>query len=241
MARQDGKLAARRGAKPAKGSATKRMETAAPPADVRREPRTPQREPGRQRVGAILQAASALIAEGGLSGLTIDAIVERSGTSKSSMYHFFPDLGSVVQALAERHCTNVEAHGALHAESFDWAEGTTADAVDHYLEPMRDYVRRHPDFLHVMQAAGAGAHDAAHDAGLDSLHVARAERMIAARTRGMRPAQRRARAATIFAMTVGVFEQSMRQSVTVRASMMRELRAALVAFLRSLERGGAGA
>lgn len=232
------KTEARATVRPAVRDRPRTRNVAPPVAPVRtddacRERRAPQHARGQRRVDAILDTAAAIIAEEGMAGLTIDAIIKRSGTSKSSLYHFFPDLENVVRALVERHCANIRDQHDLRPETFDWAAMTTEEAVDRFLQPMRHYIDAHPDFLHVIHAAGA--QEVAHDAGIDALKIARAERLLAARLPGVKPAQRRARAAAWVGMVVGTCQLSGRVSPTLCAGMMRELRQTLVAYLTALE------
>src|SRR5258708_4402445 len=52
---------------------------------------------------AVLDAAAALLAEGGLAATTIDAIRDRSGVSKTTIYKHWPNrLCVAVDAFAER-------------------------------------------------------------------------------------------------------------------------------------------
>jgi AcrR family transcriptional regulator len=199
-----------------------------------RERRAPSHARGRQRVDAILDAASAIIAERGLTELTVEGIARRSETSKSSMYHFFPDLEAVIEALIERHSQTLRASEELRQEAVDWAEMTTEEAVVRFLEPMHTYIGEHPDFIPLLQAIGR-ARGATLLSEVDALQVARAERLVAARAPGSTPAQRRARGAAIVGMVVGVCQLSSRQSPSVSTGMAREMKRALLAYLDSLE------
>jgi AcrR family transcriptional regulator len=202
-----------------------------------RQWRAPQHERGRRRVDAILDAASALLVEGGLAALSVDAVAKRSGTSKSSMYHFFPDRDAIVRALADRHVatiTDYEGFGAADASA--WARLTVEETVDRYLEPFVRYVTEHPDVLPCMRAAARVAGDTAAEAVLDAMALERAERVIGARQPGAKPAERRARAATLYAITVGTMEVLSRlRGGPPRATALRELREVLIAYLVRLE------
>ncbi|HSB53997.1 MAG TPA: helix-turn-helix domain-containing protein, partial [Gemmatimonadales bacterium] len=65
--------------------------------------RQPRQERGERRVEEILDAAAAVIAEGGVEAATTNAIAERAGSSVGSLYHFFPHKDAIVLALAERY------------------------------------------------------------------------------------------------------------------------------------------
>jgi AcrR family transcriptional regulator len=202
-----------------------------------RQWRAPQHERGRRRVDAILDAASALLVEGGLAALSVDAVAKRSGTSKSSMYHFFPDRDAIVRALADRHVATIADYdGFGAADASAWARLTVEETVDRYLEPFVRYVTEHPDVLPCMRAAARVAGDTAAEAVLDALALERAERVIGARQPGAKPAERRARAATLYAITVGTMEVLSRlRGGPPRATALRELREVLIAYLVRLE------
>jgi AcrR family transcriptional regulator len=66
-----------------------------------RVPQAPQRNNGRLRVAAILEAAAAIVDEKGYEGTTMAEIAERSGTKIGSLYRFFPNKESVADTLLE--------------------------------------------------------------------------------------------------------------------------------------------
>jgi len=63
----------------------------------------PKTSRGERRVTMILDAAADLIAEVGYDAVTTNAIALRAGTSIGSLYQFFPNKETLVQALAERY------------------------------------------------------------------------------------------------------------------------------------------
>jgi AcrR family transcriptional regulator len=71
--------------------------------------RAPVQKRGQQRVEAILDAAEAVIGEMGVDAATTNAIAERAGSSVGSLYHFFPNKGAILEALAERYANFMTA------------------------------------------------------------------------------------------------------------------------------------
>jgi AcrR family transcriptional regulator len=61
------------------------------------------------RIAAILAAARALLAENGAAGLSIYAVAERAEMPPSSVYHFFPSVPALLQALT------ADVHAAFRA------------------------------------------------------------------------------------------------------------------------------
>jgi AcrR family transcriptional regulator len=72
---------------------------------------------------AALDAAGALVAEHGLTGVTMSQIAQQSGIGRATLYKYFPDLDSVLLAWHER---QVSAHLRHLAEIADHADGATA-------------------------------------------------------------------------------------------------------------------
>jgi AcrR family transcriptional regulator len=126
-----------------------RKSTAKKPTITAREPRQPR---GQTRVDAILDAASALIAEGGVGQVTMHALARRSGTSIGSLYHFFPDRDSVLDALRQRHSDATRdisrQLGAVPAKV--WRELSTEVVVERLISPFVEYFERYADYLPLM-------------------------------------------------------------------------------------------
>ncbi len=221
--------AARKGSAPASSTAR---------ADAEPERRAPQRAPGRRRVDAILDAASAILVEDGIAGLTMDAIVKRSGTSKSSLYHFFRDLDCVMDALLDRHALTVSAIGEASAtEVVEWGSLSLDETVERFLAPMAHYVTAHPDFLLLIRARGGCNERAMHCTQGEALMIERAEQILLARTPHIPAAERRARATMMFAAVIGTMEIAGRVQVPSRAELMEQARQMLVAYMAAAEAG----
>jgi len=75
------------------------------------------------RIASILDAARALLAKDGTAGLSIYAVAERADIPPSSVYHFFPSVPALLQALTG------EVHAAFRA--------CLAAPVDH--DALRDW------------------------------------------------------------------------------------------------------
>ncbi|GBQ28585.1 TetR/AcrR family transcriptional regulator [Gluconacetobacter sacchari] len=63
----------------------------------------PKRQRGRDRVAAILEAATALFAEKSYEAATMTEVALRSGTAIGSLYRFFPTKEVLAVALLERY------------------------------------------------------------------------------------------------------------------------------------------
>lgn len=71
------------------------------------------------RIDSILAASRALLAEQGVAGLSIYSVAERAGLPPSSVYHFFPGVAQLLEALigqvhaAFRNCLAQPIEGPL--------------------------------------------------------------------------------------------------------------------------------
>ncbi|WP_328518820.1 TetR/AcrR family transcriptional regulator [Kribbella sp. NBC_00359] len=52
--------------------------------------------------GAVLDAAAALVAERGVTGVTMSEVAQRAGVGRATLYKYFPDVESVLAAWHER-------------------------------------------------------------------------------------------------------------------------------------------
>ena len=86
---------------------------------MRREPRQKR---SREMVSRLLDATAATIAERGLVDATTNHIAERAGVSIGSLYQYFPDKESLVEALLERMAAEVSQRFRRRAEAVDFSQ-----------------------------------------------------------------------------------------------------------------------
>jgi AcrR family transcriptional regulator len=115
----------------------------------------PKQQRGRQRVDAILNAASEVFAEVGYDAATTIQIAARAKTSVGSLYQFFANKEAILRALVERY---VAAAGAMFSnvqvESFP--QMTLAQSVKAMLVPLKEFIRDNRDF-HVIFSSSTGS------------------------------------------------------------------------------------
>jgi len=70
--------------------------------------RIPQQKRGKRRVSGFLRAAACVIAEKGYERATMSAIAERAHSCIGSLYQFFPNKHSVVEALRDEYVKEIE-------------------------------------------------------------------------------------------------------------------------------------
>ncbi|QUJ70446.1 TetR/AcrR family transcriptional regulator (plasmid) [Photobacterium sp. GJ3] len=118
---------------------------------------SPRQDRGRKRVEQILEAATAIIVDSGIEQLTIQNLSKASRTSAGSLYHFFPNLDAVIQALAERHDKNIQnivEHLDATTDKEDWVEWDAGSFIQSFFGPYARYLRENRDYLPVQQLKG---------------------------------------------------------------------------------------
>jgi AcrR family transcriptional regulator len=104
-----------------------------------RAPLEPRRDIGRQRVAELLQAAAAVIQERGFEAATMAEIAARAGANINSLYRFFPNKGTVAEALMSLYAEALRAeYDAIHAHAANATPQELADILIDFL------VKRHP-------------------------------------------------------------------------------------------------
>src|SRR5215469_15155381 len=109
---------------------------------LRREPRQAR---SRARLAQILAAADAILAEEGVEALTIRRIAERAGVPVGTLYQFFPDKGSVVDAVA--HAYIAEFDRLVEGLVTSAADGDWSDPVGRIVDEFVALYRSHPGYV----------------------------------------------------------------------------------------------
>ncbi len=105
----------------------------------------PKQKRSRQRVEAILNAASELFAEVGYESATIVEIAARSNTAVGSMYQFFANKEAILYALIERYVAAATATFAnMQVETFP--EMTLEQSIKSILVPLKAFIKDNRDF-----------------------------------------------------------------------------------------------
>ncbi len=101
-------------------------------------------------MAGLLRAAASVIAEVGYELVTMSAIAERSHSSIGSLYQFFPNRESVVEALRAQYVKELEKLWAsLSAE----ASSLTVEAlVSRLVNSQIEFAEAHPAFLALFEA-----------------------------------------------------------------------------------------
>ncbi|WP_323118310.1 TetR/AcrR family transcriptional regulator [Burkholderia alba] len=125
--------------------------TGAPPPQPARA-KQPQRERGRARVAALLEAAGAEFAQKGYEGATMTAIAARAGASIGSLYQFFPTKPQVAAALLDHYLERLAAaFRALREQAASMPLPALAEKLTRSLVKFR---ATHPAFVMLAETYG---------------------------------------------------------------------------------------
>ncbi len=115
------------------------MTTAAP------QRRQPVQERSRQTVARILDAAEALIDEGGVEAVTTRAVADRAGVTYPSLYRFFADREEILDQLVTHHLATLDTQAV--AEERTWQITSVRDVIDRELDLHTAYTKSTPVLL----------------------------------------------------------------------------------------------
>ncbi|MEL6271294.1 MAG: TetR/AcrR family transcriptional regulator [Chloroflexota bacterium] len=105
----------------------------------------PTTKRGKERVNKILDAAAELIVEMGYADITTNHIADRADTSVGSLYQYFKNKDTVLEALADRY---LEQLHAVLDEGFKAvaAQMSLPDVVAYFLEGTLKFYTMYPGF-----------------------------------------------------------------------------------------------
>jgi AcrR family transcriptional regulator len=146
---------------------------------------TDRRRPGPRRAtteGEILDAALALLDEGGASAVSVRGVAARVGVAPNAVYTYFPDKAAVVKALVERLLSEVN-HDVFADRAQPWRLRVEALAIE-----LRQRLTAHPGVVQLMISGpvtgpqALAVHEALlellDDAGLSSADAPRASYLL---------------------------------------------------------------
>ncbi|MFT4046650.1 MAG: helix-turn-helix domain-containing protein [Solimonas sp.] len=119
--------------------------------------RVPQRERGKRRVAALLEAAAAVFAEKGYGAATMTEVAARAGAPIGSLYQFFPAKEALADALLQRYADHLRAALApIEADAATRTPAALADALIDARLGLRDERRAAVELLDAHRDADTG-------------------------------------------------------------------------------------
>nr|WP_252189506.1 TetR/AcrR family transcriptional regulator [Pseudomonas sp. SK3(2021)] len=201
-----------------------------------KNPRSPKQTRGHERVTAILDACAHLLVSQGVANLTMHGLAREAGTSIGSLYHFFSDKQSVLDALGQRH---IDAIGQITANLLaiapaTWVELSSQHVIERMIMPILEYLETHPDLLQMISPAFAPGQLQAPEAR-ERIQETYA-RMLTLRLPEATAAQRETYVTAMLGLPIGLFQVALENSQLKSILLLQEVPRAMQAYLEAIER-----
>ena len=110
-----------------------------------------RRQPPATRRKAILDAAASLLVANGLAGTSVDAVAQRAGIAKGTVYLYFASWSDLLAALRGRYAEGLADRAGSILEHADPADpGSVTDTFERLAAELLDYVRANQRLYHVL-------------------------------------------------------------------------------------------
>jgi AcrR family transcriptional regulator len=188
--------------------------------------RAPQRERGKRRVAALMEAAVTLFAEKGYDAVTMTEVAARAGAPIGSLYQFFPSKETLADALLDR-----------FAERFDDAlKGIEERATTITIPDLVDALLGFLDRFHAERAAATTLIESQKETSTRAAelrvalrrHVAR---ILRARVPKLAPKRAESMALVVVQLMKVVAAQSAEKDRAIRESLLKELNYLMCLYL----------
>ncbi len=193
--------------------------------------RSPKQARAQLRVSRILDAAEELFVEVGFDAATTNEIASRANASIGSLYEFFPNKQALAQDLADRY---VDQLGAVIDEHMVNVPSWTGEQlVDLIVNALDEFWLRHPAVVPLLRGAlGAPALMAAGEQLRVAL-VGHIDTILRERRPDVDPERAQLAAEMAIDMTRTLLERAQVESVDRRPVVLRELKIAIIGYLRT--------
>lgn len=206
--------------------------TQAPPTAPRRVPKQLR---SRRMVTKILHAAARIFAEDGFEAATTNRIAALAEVSVGSLYQFFPNKAALLLAL--RHGWMERVHLAMGAALAPEPRRPLAQVLDAVVQAFEDLDRAEPGLLRVLMTCDppeCRMHaDPAHEGVLRAIS-GQVEALLAARAPMLDPTRRTVAAQLCVHISDALFLAPGPSACGFDPEMVREVKAALQAYLAPL-------
>lgn len=193
--------------------------------------RTPQRQRGKERVAALIEAAIAVFAEKGYVAATMTEIAARAGAPIGSLYQFFPNKELIADALMLRYLElTVAALERIEAASASLAVEALARSL------LRVFVDLKTERAAILSLLDALRHEkAARGAEFRTAVLARLQRILHAIAPGLAPAQATTAAIAVLQQMKAATELSARSEPAAIDALDKECVRMLALYLADLD------
>jgi len=188
--------------------------------------RRPTRKPGIERYNRIIEAAEGLILEANsLQGITLDAVAQRAGVPRVSLYYFFDSIESLLDALYQRGVQKMVASLPQAPRAADWREMMLL-----YVDGVRDFYlsNRVEMILALLPISLLSVNQVSRDFGQSLFQLLHAQGLVPKTQKVLRACEMTSELADL------VWRKSLIEKGTLTPAYTREVKRVVIAYLESV-------
>ena len=188
--------------------------------------RKPTRKPGIERYNRIIEAAEGLILEANsLQGITLEAVAQRAGVPRVSLYYFFDSIESLLDALYQRGVQNLVASLPQAPRAADWREMMLL-----YIDGVRDFYlsNRVEMILALVPVSLLSVNQVSRDFGQSLFQLLHAQGLVPKTQKVLRACEMTSELADL------VWRKSLIEKGTLTPAYTREVKRVVIAYLESV-------
>ena len=188
--------------------------------------RKPTRKPGIERYNRIIEAAEGLILEANsLQGITLEAVAQRAGVPRVSLYYFFDSIESLLDALYQRGVQNLVASLPQAPRAADWREMMLL-----YIDGVRDFYlsNRVEMILALLPVSLISVNQVSRDFGQSLFQLLHAQGLVPKTQKVLRACEMTSELADL------VWRKSLIEKGTLTPAYTREVKRVVIAYLESV-------
>ena len=188
--------------------------------------RKPTRKPGIERYNRIIEAAEGLILEANsLQGITLEAVAQRAGVPRVSLYYFFDSIESLLDALYQRGVQKMVAELPQAPRAADWREMMLL-----YVDGVRDFYlsNRVEMILALLPVSLLSVNQVSRDFGQSLFQLLHAQGLVPKTQKVLRACEMTSELADL------VWRKSLIEKGTLTPAYTREVKRVVIAYLESV-------
>ena len=193
---------------------------------ITKSTRKPTRKPGIERYNRIIEAAEGLILEANsLQGITLDAVAQRAGVPRVSLYYFFDSIESLLDALYQRGVQKMVAELPQAPRAADWREMMLL-----YVDGVRDFYlsNRVEMILALLPVSLLSVNQVSRDFGQSLFQLLHTQGLVPKTQKVLRACEMISELADL------VWRKSLIEKGTLTPAYTREVKRVVIAYLESV-------
>ena len=193
---------------------------------ITKSTRKPTRKPGIERYNRIIEAAEDLILEANsLQGITLDAVAQRAGVPRVSLYYFFDSIESLLDALYQRGVQKMVASLPQAPRAADWREMMLL-----YIDGVRDFYlsNRVEMILALLPVSLLSVNQVSRDFGQSLFQLLHAQGLVPKTQKVLRACEMTSELVDL------VWRNSLIEKGTLTPAYTREVKRVVIAYLESV-------